>query len=100
MDDQSVTCRRAGGLVETVRWDDLRAVLVMTTSDGPFTDDVFWVLAGENSGCVVPSEADGCDKLLERLQRLPGFDNAAVVEAMGCTDDRRFVCWQRERRRE
>jgi hypothetical protein len=58
-DERSVTCRRPDGLVETVRWDDLRAVLVMTTSNGPAVDDVYWVLAGESSGCVVPSEAEG-----------------------------------------
>ena len=95
-DDETVTCRRPNGMVEVVRWTDLRAVLVMTTSNGPGVDDIFWVLEGENTGCVVPSEAEGCDKLLERLQRLPGFDNATVIKAMSCTDDREFVCWRRD----
>ena len=94
-DDLSISCRRPSGLIETVRWDDLRAVFIQTTADGPAVDDVFWVRAGEKSGCVVPSEAEGCDKLVERLQRLPGFDNAAVIEAMTCTEDRQFVCWRK-----
>ncbi|MFL5241960.1 MAG: hypothetical protein ACJ8FY_07615 [Gemmataceae bacterium] len=96
-DDESVTCRRSNGKSETVRWSDLRAVLIQTTDAGPFVDDVFWVLAGERSGCVVPSEADGMDRLLERLQRLPNFDNRAVIDAMASTDNREFVCWKRER---
>ena len=94
-DDQSVTCRRPGGLVESVRWDDLRAVVIQTTADGPFADDVLWVLVGEASGCVVPSEAEGCPELLGRLQELPGFDNGAVIRAMACTEEQRFLCWRR-----
>jgi len=55
-------------------------------------DDVFWVLVGESGGCVVPSESDGADNLLSRLQKLPGFDNEALISAMGCTEDRKFLC--------
>jgi hypothetical protein len=95
-DDELVRCQRPGGLVETVKWSDLRAVLIQTTDAGPLADDVFWILAGEESGCVVPSEAAGMERLLERLQQLPGFDNQALIEAMGSTDNRRFLCWQRQ----
>ena len=35
--------------------------------------------------------------LLERLQRLPGFDNAAFIKAMSGTGDEKFVCWRRMR---
>ena len=65
-DEDVVTCARPNGSTETVRWSDLRAVIVQTTADGPFVDDLFWVLIGHNGGCVVPSEAEGCDRLLER----------------------------------
>ncbi len=94
-DDESVICRRPGGLVETVRWSDLQVVFIQTTDDGPAVDDVFWVLGGSDSGCVVPIEADGIELLLERLQRLPSFDNNAVIHAMSCAENREFVCWQR-----
>jgi hypothetical protein len=70
-------------MVETVQWSDLQAVITMTTDQGPLLDDVFWVLVGKDSGCVVPSEAEGMNNLLVRLQRLPGFDNRKVIEAMG-----------------
>jgi len=94
-DDESVTCRRPGGLVETVRWSDLRAVIIETTDQGPFVDDVFWILVGETSGCVVPSEAEGMNRLLERLQRLPSFDNETLIAAMSSMENRRFLCWKR-----
>lgn len=94
-DDDAITCRRWDGVVESVRWSDLRAVILRTTSEGPLVDDVYWILAGNSSGCVVPSEAEGAQALLKRLQQLPSFNNNAAIEAMSCTDDREFLCWQR-----
>jgi hypothetical protein len=97
-DDQEVVCRRPSGLVERVRWADLRIVFIETTDAGPAVDDVFWVLGGDESGCVVPSEAEGMSELLERLQRLPGFENQAVIEAMSCAENRTHLCWNRPNR--
>lgn len=92
-DEAGVRCERPSGLVESVRWSDLRVVLIRTTDAGPAVVDVFWVLVGRDSGCVVPSEAVGTNALLERLQRLPGFDNQAFIDAMTSTENREFVCW-------
>ncbi len=96
VDDQSVTCRRPDGLVESIRWPDLRAVLIHTTDQGPLIDDVFWVLTDGESGCVVPSESEGIKCMIERLQRLPNFDFDQAIQAMSSTDDRLFLCWQRQ----
>jgi hypothetical protein len=93
--DEGIECRRSSGLVERVNWADLQAVIIRTTAHGPFLEDVFWVLVGKDSGCVVPSEAAGETELLERLQKLPGFDNVAFIEAMSCVEERSFVCWER-----
>jgi hypothetical protein len=81
--------------MESVRWSDLEIVSIQTTDRGPAVDDVFWVLGGNESGCVVPSESEGMDLLLPRLQRLPGFDNKAVIAAMACAENREFLCWRR-----
>jgi hypothetical protein len=94
--NEGVSCTRPGGLTESVAWDDLKAVLIETTDEGPFSMDVFWLLAGEKSGCIVPQGATGEDALIERLQKLPGFDNEAFITAMGCTENQRFLCWQKD----
>jgi hypothetical protein len=71
-------------------------VVVLTTSDGPFAEDVFFMLAGQNgTGCIVPQGAPESTQLLERLQRLPGFDNGALIRAMSSTEDATFRCWRR-----
>lgn len=73
-------------------WSWVREIRIRTTDEGPFLDDFFWVfvdLAGEER---VAPDLPG---LLEQLQGLPGFDNQAVIEASGCTEQREFLCWRR-----
>jgi hypothetical protein len=93
--DTEVACERPDGKTERVGWNDLQRVEIRTTSDGPMAPDVFWLLHGTNGGCAIPQGATGERALLERLQALPGFDNGQVIEAMGSTSDRTFLCWQR-----
>jgi hypothetical protein len=96
-DDARIVCRLPSGKEESVRWDELDAVLIETNDSGPIGMDVLWLLVGRGarSGCVVPQGAKGERELFDALQRLPGFDNAQVIEAMGCTDNRKFLCWRR-----
>ena len=85
----------SGGETETVRWDDLQEVGIVTTDEGPVKEDVFWILLGANGRCAVPGAAEGMKELLDRLQKLPGFDNESVIRAMGSTENAKFVCWKR-----
>jgi hypothetical protein len=96
IDDEGVRRELGNGKVEQVAWDDLLEVGVLTTSDGPFAEDVFFVLIGRDGGCVVPHGAPESTALLARLQRLPGFDNEVLIRAMTSTEDARFVCWRRD----
>jgi hypothetical protein len=96
IDDRGVGRDLGNGKTEHVAWDDLEEVAILTTSDGPFAVDVFFVLMGTNeTGCVIPQSAPESSQLLERLQKLPGFDNQAVIDAMCCASDSRFICWRR-----
>jgi hypothetical protein len=93
--DTHVSCTRPNGVVESVSWDDLKMVAIETTDEGPYVGDVFWYLAGEKGGCVVPLGAIGEDLMVERLQALSHFNHEAFAEAMTSTSNRRFLCWQR-----
>lgn len=95
MDEEWVRCHRPEGKTEQVRWTDLQAVILETTDEGPFACDVFWILVGTDTGCLIPQNAANGDKLLERLQELPGFDDRKVIEAMGSSENARFLCWER-----
>ena len=94
-DDTGVRRVSPEGGVEEVRWDDLTEVRIVTTDEGPFGEDVYWLLAGsEETGIAVPGSAV-IDDLLDRLQGLPGFDNEQMIQAMTSTDNAQFRCWQR-----
>jgi len=78
-----------------VRWDALTEVALMTTSQGPFEEDVFFVLTyddGSNQSIPLGAEND----LLPRLQQLPGFDNETFIRAMGVSEEGISVLWRRE----
>jgi len=89
--------RVAGDVREAVAWADLAWVRIYTTSAGPAAEDVFFALgAGNGKGCLVTQGMAVEAHLLQALQeRLPGFDNEAVVTAMGSTTEAVFTVWTR-----
>ena len=97
--DEEGVSRWLGPGVERVRWDDLVEITIVTTDEGPFCEDLFWLLvAADGSGCAVGGEIAGQIGLLAELQRrFPDLDNQKVIEAACSVVDARFVCWRRER---
>jgi len=84
--------RRAG-------WKEISEIRIQTTDEGPFVEDVFiGIHTGSESApqVIVPHDDAVRGHLLQELQRrLPGLDNGAVLEAMGCCQRRTFVIWRR-----
>jgi hypothetical protein len=100
-DEHMISVRRPDGTDQAIAWNDLGAVNVLTTDAGPFEVDLFWVLSDRDGhrGPVVPMGADGEHEFLQAMQaRLHGFDNMAVVEAMGSTSMSSFLVWDHARR--
>jgi hypothetical protein len=95
VDDAGVRRLRGSEPFEAVAWSQLVGVSVITTGDGPYAEDFFFALhANDGTGCLVPQGLAAGTDLLERLQRLPGFDNAALVVACGSTSEDQFFCWR------
>jgi hypothetical protein len=87
--------RDIGSIHERVRWADLQGIVIMTTNEGPFAEDVFWLFsASDGSGCAVPGEAVD-EKLFEQLSRLVGVDYKAIIDAMGSVTNASFKVWER-----
>ena len=76
-------------------WDDLTEVTIVTTDDGPFLENVFWVLTCADGAVYELPGALVADDLLSRFQALPDFDNEALIAAMKSTDHAKFPCWSR-----
>lgn len=111
--DGEIVVLHPQGTVEQVKLAELRAVLIETNDSGPWGSDLWWILVGApgeggkeggkegsteggNHGCAFPGGARGETEILDVLQALPGFDNGAVIEAMGSTTNARFLCWKAE----
>jgi hypothetical protein len=95
-DEFGVRLEIGNGKAEQVAWDALLEVVILTTRDGPFAEDLFFVLTGRGGArCVVPLSATKGNGLLARLQKLPGFDNEAFSQAMKSTAKETVVCWRR-----
>ena len=92
--DDLMQAYRAAQPANDVRWEALAEVALMTTSRGPFEEDVFFVLTyddGSNSAVPLGEAAD----LLPRLQELPGFDNETFIRAMGVSEEGISWLWRR-----
>ena len=98
VDDKGVIVVTNKGRDE-VLWADVTRASIVTTSAGPWGEDVWFVLEGpEGKGCIVPHDAVVRTKLLEEMQaRLTGIDDRKVIEAMGSTSENTYIIYTRER---
>lgn len=84
-----------GGAV--LAFDALISVDITTNDLGPWEIDLHWVLSDEIGQTVaIPASAANAEALLDTLGGLPGFDNMAVVVAMGSTENANFRIWRRK----
>ena len=83
------------GRVEEVAWDKLVQVSIVTSDEGPYNEDLFFLLQGaDGGGCAVASDEAEATGLVMRLQQLPGFDHDALIQASSCTIEAHFICWR------
>ena len=93
--DSEIVVTHSDETRDVMEWRELNEVSIITTDQGPYVEDVFWVLQVLETACIIPSSASGIDKLIERLQELPNFDNLRVIEAMGSAENNRFLVWSK-----
>ena len=94
--ENEIINNRPNGVVERILLSDLKAVIIETNDSGPAASDVWFVLVGstEKSGCVFPQGATGEKAIIDVLFKLPGFDYKVFIEAMSCSENKKFLCWQ------
>jgi hypothetical protein len=98
LDESGISASYPDGAVQAISWPEVDCVAIETNDTGPWGADVWWLLEGGNKRCAYPQGARGDPEALAEYQkRFPGFSDATVIEAMGCTSNARFVCWERKR---
>lgn len=82
---------------ESVSWQDLTKVEILTTDAGPSSEDFFFILHGrDGAGVAISNDLAVKHGLVATLQnRLAGLDNKAIIDASLCIEVRRFLVWQR-----
>lgn len=95
-DDQEIRLTTPDRRTFTVTWHKLVGVAIQITDEGPIQPDVFWLLGTKDGSLRIPQGAQGEMEFLQRLQQLPGFNNEALISAMGSASNNLFVCWQRD----
>jgi hypothetical protein len=95
-DDDKVVYYHPQDEPQSIKWDQLDEVGIVTTDEGPYNEDLYFILmdSTQQNGCAIPQGADGVDALIKRLQELDNFSNEELIKAMGCTDNSRFILWQ------
>lgn len=96
-DDTGLSAGYPDGSKQEISWSEVACIAVETNDSGPWGADVWWLLEGETKRCAYPGGATGEQEALSEFPKhFPGFSDAAVIEAMGCTSNARFVCWERK----
>lgn len=75
---------------------DLKKVSIITTDQGPFYPDVFWLLESSSEIGIIPQEGPDSE-FLSKVQSLSGFNNEEVIKAMTSSEDNIFVCWEKKK---
>jgi len=96
--DTEIVTTSPKGTVARVSWSALTRVVLRTTDEGPVLPDMFWLFytGGDKPALIVVGGAEGDQALLHALQeRLPGFRNDLLIEAMKTVDNHTFLLWER-----
>lgn len=95
LDGNTLTVKRPFRKCVFVKIDDLDEIGVETTDQGPFVEDVFWILKKGKMRIRIGDPHPVFKMLMDTLGSLEGFDWQPFVEAQSCTDNRYFMCWRR-----
>ena len=95
IDDWGV--RRLDASNEAIAWVDLFRVEIVTTDEGPWSEDLFFLLEGADGKGVAVSGglAQECGLIAALQERLPGLDNDAIIQSASSVENARFLVWRR-----
>jgi len=81
---------------EEIAFDEITQIDLVTTSEGPFSEDVFAVLRGKDKEIAIPQNAENFDSLFDVFKKFEGVNYEAFINAMSSTENAKFVCWEKK----
>jgi hypothetical protein len=80
-----------------IRMSDVIGVAIETNDSGPWGSDVVWHVSDGKFTLHFPMGATGETEVLPVFQKLPGFDNQVMIDAMASTKNDIFVVYKKTR---
>ncbi len=77
--------------VAKVAWTDVSRITLITTADGPWSDDRFYHVIHTGGELTIPSHAAHAEAFTAHLQTLPDFSAAAFSAALNSTQNNAFA---------
>jgi hypothetical protein len=94
--DESIKVEHPRRETETILWKDIEAIKLINTDEGPFAPDVWLVLIGKNSGCLIPQGSKGFETVYNIVSEYENFNFENFIKSMSCTDNEEFLLWKKE----
>ncbi len=96
IDNEKLTLFWANNKKEIFFLSDLRKVALITTNEGPFQPDIFWLLMFRIP-IMVPSDEliPGSLKITDYILNLPNFNYDKYIAAISSTDNQGFELWEK-----
>ncbi len=92
--EDEIACEHPERKRESIRWDQIIEIRLVTTDEGPFEPDMWYLFIRESEGCSVPGEAKDFDLLWDELEkRFDDFNYAPIINAG--TDNDQKTLWKK-----
>ena len=75
--------------------NDLQKLSILTTDQGPVSDDVAMALFINDAIIVLPSEHSCYREFYDSLSERTDYDYGKVIEAMSCAENAEFIVWEK-----
>jgi hypothetical protein len=81
---------------ENIKWASIEEIKLVNTDEGPISPDIWLVLLGKESMCLIPHGAEGFDEVYDIISKYPDFSFENFGKSMTCTDNAEFVLWKKK----
>lgn len=95
VNEDGIIRETSNGLTKRINWSEVTKISILTTDQGPFFDDFFYVFQAESLVMMLPLGISVKIDLLTWLQKkFPDINPEAVIAASGSAQNAVFPLWE------
>jgi len=91
VDQDSITSRDYQGKIVEIDIKNIVEIKIITNDSGRGGTDLWWLIKDKEKSMNVPGGATGEEAMLDRLQKIDGFNNKEVINAMSSVENKEFT---------